>query len=155
VSAPETTPIAARPKNHIRLVFVVAIAALLGTFAVYTALIGDTTPLVGVAEAAAGKHKGESVRITGKVVSHTGDAGTPAGMVIVLEDNESAQRLQVHYRGSVPDAFRDGRRIVVDGRLDGQTFAAVKDTLVTKCPSKYTPPTASTPMMTPTGPVGS
>ena len=135
--------------------FVVAIAALLGTFAVYTAMIGDTTPLVGVAEAAAGKHAGESVRITGKVVSHRGDAGTAAGMDITLEDNESTRRVQVSYRGSVPDAFRDGRRIVVDGRLEGATFVAVKDTLVTKCPSKYTQPTSSTPMMTPTGPVGS
>ena len=135
--------IEARPTGHVRLVFVLVIAALLGTFAVYTALIGDTTPLLGVAEAASGKHHGESVRLDGKVLSHSGDAGSGAGMRIVLQDNDTAQTVSVAYHGSVPDAFRDGRGVVVDGRLVGATFVAVTDSLVTKCPSKYAPTTTT------------
>jgi cytochrome c-type biogenesis protein CcmE len=126
-----------RPRRHIRLVFALLVASLLGTFAVYTALVGDTTPLLGVAEAAAGNHAGEQVKLTGKVVSHQGDAGTPAGMRIELADNASGQRVHVVYHGSIPDAFRDGRHIVVDGKLSGSTFVAANDSLVTKCPSKY------------------
>ncbi len=41
--------------------------------------------------------------------------------------------------GSVPDLFKVGRHIVVDGRYRNGVFVAKRDTLVTKCPSKYTP----------------
>jgi len=39
--------------------------------------------------------------------------------------------------GSVPDAFREGRRIIVTGHMSGGEFVANPDSLVTKCPSKY------------------
>jgi cytochrome c-type biogenesis protein CcmE len=45
----------------------------------------------------------------------------------------------VVYKGSVPDLFKTGREVVVDGNLRNGTFVAVPGTLVTKCPSKYTP----------------
>ncbi len=121
------------------------IASLLGTFAVYTALIGDTTPLLGVAEASAGTHRGEEVKLTGKVVSHSGDASSAAGMTIVLADYDQAgESVTVIYRGSVPDAFRVDRSIVVDGTLTDGIFTAQADSLVTKCPSKYAPQAGAT-----------
>ena len=45
----------------------------------------------------------------------------------------------VVYKGSVPDLFKTGRDVVVDGRMRNGVFVAVPDTLVTKCPSKYAP----------------
>jgi cytochrome c-type biogenesis protein CcmE len=45
----------------------------------------------------------------------------------------------VLYKGSVPDLFRTDRDVVVDGRLRNGVFVAVPNTLVTKCPSKYSP----------------
>jgi len=42
----------------------------------------------------------------------------------------------VVYRGSVPDLFRTGRDVSVEGSLQNGVFVA--DKLVTKCPSKYT-----------------
>ncbi len=47
--------------------------------------------------------------------------------------------VRVEYRGSVPDLFRVGREVVVDGRMGSDSFVAVPNTLVTKCPSKYAP----------------
>jgi cytochrome c-type biogenesis protein CcmE len=47
----------------------------------------------------------------------------------------------VHYTGSVPDQFRPERDIVVDGRMQNGTFVAERDSLITKCPSKYAPET--------------
>ena len=126
-------------RRHIRLVFALVIASLLGTFAVYTALVSDTTPLIGVAEAAAGQKAGEDVKLTGKVVSFSGDASTDAGMRITLADYGDGQTIPVVYRGSVPDAFKAGREIVLDGTATGGVFHAKADSLVTKCPSKYTP----------------
>lgn len=138
-----TVPTPTSSRRHVRLVFALAIAALLGVFAVYTAFAGSTTPLVGVAEAAAGKHAGETVLITGKVISFDGDAQSEGGMRIVLRDHEAGREVGVVYHGTVPDAFRVDRQIVVEGTMANGTFVAKDDTLVTKCPSKYTPASQS------------
>ena len=42
------------------------------------------------------------------------------------------------YEGSVPDPFREGREIVIDVRKEGAGFVGQPDSLVTKCPSKFT-----------------
>jgi cytochrome c-type biogenesis protein CcmE len=39
----------------------------------------------------------------------------------------------------VPDLFRRGREVVVEGTLRNGTFVAQPGTLSTKCPSKYAP----------------
>jgi cytochrome c-type biogenesis protein CcmE len=51
---------------------------------------------------------------------------------------DGARALPVAYSGVVPDIFKDGRQVVVEGALgrDG-TFEAT--TLLAKCPTKYTP----------------
>ncbi len=46
---------------------------------------------------------------------------------------------RVLYKGTVPDAFKAGGDIVVDGRYANGVFTAIPGTLITKCPSKYTP----------------
>ena len=42
------------------------------------------------------------------------------------------------YRGAVPDPFRGGREIVLTGQVERGVFVGEPDTLVTKCPSKFT-----------------
>jgi len=43
----------------------------------------------------------------------------------------------VLYRGAVPDPFRAGREVIVTvARQDGQ-FVGRRDSLITKCPSKF------------------
>jgi cytochrome c-type biogenesis protein CcmE len=44
----------------------------------------------------------------------------------------------VVYRGSVPDQFKTGRELRLEGRLENGVFVAKKDSMRTKCPSKYT-----------------
>ena len=43
----------------------------------------------------------------------------------------------VRYTGTVPDPFREGREVIVTVRRQGATFVGERDTLVTKCPSKF------------------
>ena len=44
--------------------------------------------------------------------------------------------VDVHYKGLIPDAFKDCAELIVKGKLeDGQTFQA--ETISAKCPSKY------------------
>ena len=82
----------------------------------------------------------KTVQLTGTAVSCPGTtcAGAQAPFTIVLKDDGSPQTVPVSYRsGSVPDAFRQGRHVIITGHMVGDRFVANPDSLVTKCPSKY------------------
>jgi cytochrome c-type biogenesis protein CcmE len=59
------------------------------------------------------------------------------GVRFQLEDRDDAeQALWVEYEGPVPDTFKGGAEVIVEGDIrHGKAFRA--DTLMTKCPSKY------------------
>jgi len=80
-----------------------------------------------------------TVSLVGRVVGKpTGDAHA-GGLRFRLRDvkNPSGATVAVVYTGTVPDLFATGRDIVVDGKLQNGTFVADADSMVTKCPSKY------------------
>ena len=60
------------------------------------------------------------------------------GLRFAIRDRDGTESLPVSYQGVVPDPFREGREVIVSGRLEGGTFVAERDSLVTKCPSKFT-----------------
>ena len=71
-----------------------------------------------------------------------GDAHAAGGLHFTLKDakgRNTAARVPVSYTGTVPDLFRTGREVVVEGSLRNGTFVANPGTLSTKCPSKYAP----------------
>jgi cytochrome c-type biogenesis protein CcmE len=124
-------------RSPARLVVALSVAAVLAIFLVYTAIAGGGTPSVKPSELAG--HTGR-VSLVGKVVGRvTGQSHSTAGMRFRVQDIGGTAAVPVVYHGSVPDLFRTGRHVVVDGRLRHGTFVAVPGTLVTKCPSKYTP----------------
>ena len=50
----------------------------------------------------------------------------------------AADAVEIRYTGSVPDPFRDGREVIVDVKKgSGSTFIGAPDSLITKCPSKF------------------
>jgi cytochrome c-type biogenesis protein CcmE len=59
------------------------------------------------------------------------------GVRFQLEDKDDAARtLWVVFEGAVPDTFKAGAEVIIEGRLErADTFKAA--TLMTKCPSKY------------------
>jgi cytochrome c-type biogenesis protein CcmE len=52
-------------------------------------------------------------------------------------EGDSKVTVRVLYTGSVPDLFKPGRHLVVDGKLQDGVFVATPGSMVTKCPSKY------------------
>lgn len=44
---------------------------------------------------------------------------------------------KVRYTGLVPDPFREGRGVMVKVQREGGHFVAEKDSMITKCPSKF------------------
>lgn len=89
--------------------------------------------------AASEKHEGP-IRISGDVVAgtiqHDGAARELRFAVTRSEAPAGSPTVPVVYRGTVPDIFRPGIQVVLEGRLDPEgTFQA--ETLLAKCPSKY------------------
>jgi len=51
----------------------------------------------------------------------------------------------VTYSGQIPDPFREGREVILKGTVADGTFVAEKDSLITKCPSKFADEAAEDP----------
>lgn len=123
-------------RSPARLIVALSVAAVLAVFLLYTSIAGGGTPSLVPSQAAG--HTGR-ISVGGKVVGKpTGDAHS-GGLHFRLRDPKGTATIPVVYTGSVPDLFRTGREVVVDGKLRNGVLVAVPNTLVTRCPSKYTP----------------
>jgi cytochrome c-type biogenesis protein CcmE len=126
----------ARRGSPARLVIALSVAAVLAVFLLYTSIAGGGTPSLRPSQLAG--HQGR-VSLMGQVVGTPSGDAHAAGLRFQLRDVKGMTTIPVVYKGSVPDLFKTGRDVVVDGRLRHGVFVAVPNTLVTKCPSKYAP----------------
>ncbi len=128
----------ARTGSPARLVIALSVAAVLAVFLLYTSIAGGGNPSIAPSQLAG---RTGQVQLAGLVVGPvTGDAHA-GGLRFGLRDigEKSARAVPVRYAGSVPDLFKVGRHIVLDGRLQRGTFVAEPGSMITKCPSKYAP----------------
>jgi cytochrome c-type biogenesis protein CcmE len=126
----------AQKRNPARLVIALSVAAVLAIFLLYTSIAGGT-PSIGPSQL---NGKQGFVTLVGHVQpGYTGDS-YGSGLRFKLRDRDGAsqQTVTVLYKGSVSDQFREDREVSVRGELRNGVFVASKDSLVTKCPSKYT-----------------
>ena len=126
----------ARKRNPARLVIALSVAVVLAVFLLYTSVAGGTPSL---SPSELGAQTG-TVSLAGRVQpGYKGDAyGDDLRFRLRDIKGGSTKTVTVVYTGSVSDQFRAGREVSVRGQLRNGTFVAVKDSLVTKCPSKYT-----------------
>jgi len=127
---------AAANRNAARLVIALSVAAVLAVFLLYTSIAGGGTPMIQPSELAG---RTEVVTLAGNVASQPRGDEYGDGLRFELRNikGDTGARVEVLYKGSVPDLFRMGRDVVVDGQLRDGVFVAVPGTLITKCPSKY------------------
>jgi cytochrome c-type biogenesis protein CcmE len=130
-------------KRQIRLVVALTAAVLLAVALIYTSFTASTETREPSDVLAAGVN-GKSYQITGDVVSAKRD-GTILNFVMKDRDG-GGKPLSVAYPGQVPDPFARGREVIVTGKLnqDG-VLMAQKDSLITKCPSKFADEAAADP----------
>lgn len=83
---------------------------------------------------AAQKHQ---ARVFGMVLAEGLErSATGLGVSFRLQDKDDpSQVVAVRYTGAVPDTFKPGVEVIVEGTLQGQELEAA--VLMTKCPSKY------------------
>lgn len=123
-------------KRRVRLVIALTAAILLAGALIYTSFSAATDakqPSQLLRSAAAGR----SYQLTGKVVPGSIVQNGDTMRFAIRDRNGTGPKLPVTYTGEVPDPFRGGREIIVNGTMRGGTFVGEKDSLVTKCPSKF------------------
>jgi len=123
-------------RSPARLIVALSVAAVLAVFLLYTSIAGGGTPALQPSQLAG--HHGK-VSLVGIVVGKPSGDAHAGGLHFRLRDRKGSTSVPVVYTGSVPDLFKMDREVVVDGKLRNGVFVAVPNTLVTKCPSKYTP----------------
>jgi cytochrome c-type biogenesis protein CcmE len=124
-------------KRRIRLVVALTAALLLAGGLVYTSFSAGN-PAKSPSELLAATDPAKTYKLTGKVVdgSITREGQTTNFRV---RDRNGTASVPVSYTGTVPDPFRDGREVIVTvTRKSGSTYTGEKDSLITKCPSKFT-----------------
>ncbi len=142
----EQTPPAKPRKRRVPLSFLLAGIAILGAI-VYLVVI-NTQASAAYDMTVTELHNcmtctsQTSVRVTGTVQAGSivrDDANERISFII----NDGKAVLPVTYTGVVPDIFRAGIQVVVEGKYSGQgSFQAL--TLLTKCPSKFQSATPTT-----------
>ena len=123
-------------KRKIRLVLALSTAVLLAVALIYTSFSASTeakepSELIGATP-------GTSYEMTGRVVKGSIKRGDDGISFHVRDRDGGGKSLPVTYDGTVPDPFRGGREIILTGSVESGTFVGEPDTLITKCPSKFT-----------------
>jgi cytochrome c-type biogenesis protein CcmE len=122
-------------KRKIRLVAALSAAVLLAAALVYTSFSSSTEAKQPSELLHASPD--ESYDLTGVVLpGSVRHRGSELGFRVADRDDRSVS-IPVRYTGEVPDPFRDGREVIVTGKVEDGTFIAERDSLITKCPSKF------------------
>jgi len=123
-----------------RSTYIFALALFLAGIAylVHSGLSDGRMPFVNVSEVlAAPTGKLDKAKIFGTVAADgLRVAPDRLGARFRLMDKDDANlTLWVDFHGALPDTFREGAEVIVEGRLQTTGFNATS--VITKCPSKY------------------
>ncbi|MCW2956212.1 MAG: cytochrome c maturation protein CcmE [Thermoleophilia bacterium] len=126
--------------RRFRLIAALGMALVLATFTIYIAIKGGDVqePLLQASELTAKRQlaTSQTVQVDGIAAGPIkGEQGERFSFYVT--DRKGGNKTLVDYRGSVPDAFRVGRNVIITGKLVDGTFVAEPNSLVTKCPSKF------------------
>jgi cytochrome c-type biogenesis protein CcmE len=128
-------------KRAIRLTVALTAALLLASALIYTSFSAGRDELTA-GQLLRRAHPGQSYILAGTVlngsVRHDGDA-----LLFRVRDPKLRVSVPVRYTGMVPDPFAPGRGVAVTVQKQGSSFIGERDSLLTKCPSKYQAATSS------------
>jgi cytochrome c-type biogenesis protein CcmE len=124
-----------RRKRTIRLVIALSVAVLLGGALIYTSFSGATETRQP-SELLQSATPGKSYELTGKVADGS-VRRTDDKLLFRVRDRTGTASVPVRYSGAVPDPFREGREVILKGKMNNGQFIGERDSLITKCPSKF------------------
>jgi cytochrome c-type biogenesis protein CcmE len=117
------------------LVVALGAAVVLAAALAYTSF-SASSPAKSPSDLLNGSRTGRSYQLTGNVVAGSvhRDGAT---LRFRVRDRGRRASVPVSYTGAVPEPFREGREIIVTVRRRGSAFVGERDSLITKCPSKF------------------
>jgi cytochrome c-type biogenesis protein CcmE len=120
-----------------RLVVSLAAAVVLACALMYTSF-SAADPTVTPSALLRDSQPGRAYQLTGVVVAHSVHR---QGEVLdfSVADRQGSTAVPVAYTGEVSDSFKEGREVIVTVRRapGGDSFVGERNSLITKCPSKY------------------
>jgi cytochrome c-type biogenesis protein CcmE len=119
----------------VRLVVALSAAVVLASALIYTSF-SAASPALTPSQLVREAQPGRSYQLTGMVVA--GSVHRQGSVLdFSVQDRAGATRVPVLYTGTVPDPFREGREVIVTVQKQGARYVGERDSLITKCPSKY------------------
>ena len=133
-------------KRRVRLVVALTTALALAGALIYTSF-SAASDAVDPTQLLASASSGRTYQLTGKVAAGSVHRNGDRLTFVMRDRNGRGGAVPVSYDGTIPDPFREGREVIVTGHYSGGRFIGQRDSLITKCPSKFksAPPTAETP----------
>jgi cytochrome c-type biogenesis protein CcmE len=123
-------------KRKVRLVVALSVAVLLAVALIYTSFSASTQAKEPSQVLTA--TPGTKTEMNGKVVPGS-IKQVGEGITFEVQDRKgNTETMPVSYEGAIPDPFRGGREIVLTGAYENGTFVGEPESLITKCPSKFT-----------------
>jgi cytochrome c-type biogenesis protein CcmE len=122
-------------KRTVRLTVALSAAVVLASALIYTSF-SAASPALTPSQLVRQAQPGRSYQLTGTVVEGSVHR---AGAVLdfSVKDRVGGTTIPVAYTGTVPDPFREGREVIVTVQKQGGAYAGERNSLITKCPSKY------------------
>ena len=133
-------------KRKIRLIVALTAAVLLASALIYTSFSAATEAQTPSQLLKGTVSPDRSFDLTGKVAQGSVHRSGDVLRFGVQDRSGKGPVVPVVYTGTVPDPFRVGREVIVTGKYQNGRFVGERDSLVTKCPSKFQtkpPPGAS------------
>jgi cytochrome c-type biogenesis protein CcmE len=124
-------------KRTVRLVVALSAAVMLAGALIYTSF-SAASPALNPSQLTHEAQPGRSYLLTGTVVANSVKHDGEVLDFSVADRAGGAAAVAVAYTGTVPDPFREGREVIVTVQERGGRFIGERDSLITKCPSKYT-----------------
>jgi cytochrome c-type biogenesis protein CcmE len=112
-------------------------AAVLLASALAFTTFSASSPARKPSQLAANATPGRSYQLTGEVV-HGSIRRARGALEFRVRDRDGRGSVPVLYTGAIPEPFREGREVIVTVRKRGAVFVGERDSLITKCPSKFT-----------------
>jgi cytochrome c-type biogenesis protein CcmE len=122
-------------KRTARLVVALSAAVVLASALIYTSF-SAASPALTPSQLVHEAQPGRSYELTGTVLAHSvsrdGDV-----LNFSVADRAGGDAVPVAYTGTVPDPFKEGREVIVTVEKQGGEYVGERNSLITKCPSKY------------------
>jgi cytochrome c-type biogenesis protein CcmE len=122
-------------KRTVRLVVALSAAVILASALIYTSF-SAASPALSPSQLARQAQPGRSYEVTGTVAQGSVHRGG-AVLYFSVEDRTGGTTIPLAYTGTVPDPFREGREVIVTVEKQGSRYVGERNSLITKCPSKY------------------